>query len=82
MSDDYTPTTEEVREGYAEHVDAYGGVNLGIGFFDRWLAEHDRQVAERTLREVRNELPHPDKDARSGMIHARGLISAMIASRQ
>lgn len=32
---EYTPSTEDVREGYASHAG-----------FDRWLAEHDRQVIE------------------------------------
>ena len=41
MSDDYTPTTEEVEAHWAD-----------VGFagdrasFRRWLSEHDRQVAE------------------------------------
>ena len=42
MSDDYTPTTEEVETHWAD-----------VGFagdrasFRRWLADHDRQVAEK-----------------------------------
>ena len=42
MSDDYTPTTEEVETHWAD-----------VGFagdrasFRRWLSERDRQVAER-----------------------------------
>ncbi|UXO93877.1 hypothetical protein Pan2_58 [Pseudanabaena phage Pan2] len=55
---EYTPTTEEVREAFVSHgesawfptADSYdewkdaGGAE---GEFDRWLAERDRQVAER-----------------------------------
>lgn len=43
---EYTPTTEEVREKFAQ--DEYG-VPKGrwLDEFDRWLAEHDRQVAEK-----------------------------------
>lgn len=51
------------------------------GRWESWLAEHDRQVAERTRREVLNALPLPDEDARSGMIHARALIAAHIIER-
>lgn len=44
---DYTPTIEDVRNHYAygcgpEHTWAESRED-----FDRWLAEHDRQVAER-----------------------------------
>ena len=39
MSEPYTPTTADVR----------GAASRGVGGdgFDRWLVEHDRQVAER-----------------------------------
>jgi len=58
MSDDYTPTTEDVRDAYREQSDGcdfpkhqdyidYKASGGGEGEFDRWLAEHDRQVAER-----------------------------------
>lgn len=52
--DDYTPTTEEVRWQYADAFLGDGSiVSLGearsgnLADFDRWLAERDRQVAER-----------------------------------
>ena len=43
---DYTPTTEEVRAGYstATYDDATAEIE-----FDRWLEEHDRQVARKTM---------------------------------
>lgn len=46
MSEPYTPTTREVRA-------AFGAIFIesrreqAYAEFDRWLAEHDRQVAER-----------------------------------
>lgn len=44
--DEYTPTTEEVRNAYS----GYWHARLVVGKnaraeFDRWLAEHDRVVA-------------------------------------
>lgn len=54
---EYTPTTDDIKFGYAMHksiansrTSATGmGTKLGVHFdeFDRWLAEHDRVVAER-----------------------------------
>ena len=44
----YTPATEEVRAVYNQ--DEFGnpaGLNDPCPEFDRWLAEHDRQVAEK-----------------------------------
>jgi hypothetical protein len=51
MPSDYTPTTEEVRAAYA--ADAYGVVKKRwLLEFDRWLAAHDRQVAENAIRDA------------------------------
>lgn len=47
---EYTPTTETVRYAYAAHKAHYGGergYQKQATEFDRWLAERDRQVAER-----------------------------------
>lgn len=46
---DYTPKTEMVKTRYAI---AHGGLSddeedVRADAFDRWLSEHDRQVAER-----------------------------------
>jgi len=50
MSDDYTPTTGEVRAVYASASFVKTAFNKydsnaerGLAEFDRWLAEHDRQ---------------------------------------
>jgi hypothetical protein len=52
MTDDYTPTTAEVRAVYASGSFMLTGPGYyevdderGAAEFDRWLAEHDRQVA-------------------------------------
>lgn len=53
MSEQYTPTTEKVADAWAsrydgEHASASGEERRGYeAEFARWLAEHDRQVAER-----------------------------------
>ena len=47
---EYTPTTYEVRDAYAmtdEGLDFKRVAQERREAFDRWLAEHDRQVAER-----------------------------------
>ena len=41
---EYTPTTYEVRSAASRAI--------GGDWFDRWLAEHDRQVAERAWDEA------------------------------
>lgn len=47
---EYTPTTEEVRADASRSIRG--------DWFDRWLAEHDRQVAERAWDEA---IEHVDK---------------------
>ena len=56
---EYIPTTEEVREGFGEAFVGDGSMvdpddvrRENKIEFDRWLAEHDRQVAERVWREA------------------------------
>lgn len=45
MSDEYTPTTAQVRNGFSmyRHNADYAGT--GHEEFDRWLAEYTREVA-------------------------------------
>ena len=64
MADEYTPTTETVRRSYvgmstsgmpilsrsADDERRLAGVR-----FDRWLAEHDREVASRPVTDARAE---------------------------
>lgn len=47
---DFTPTTEQVRALYVHDASAPGQVERGEEF-DRWLAEHDRETAERAWRD-------------------------------
>ncbi len=52
MSDEYTPTTEVVRDewGHLEGFIIPDGVPKREAAFDRWLAAHDREVAAKALR--------------------------------
>lgn len=54
MAEDYTPTTETVREVYAvwRYDEGVLGERDAAAEFDAWLAAHDRQVAERVLRDA------------------------------
>ena len=54
MSERYTPTTEELRILYvSSEIECPGGATHDAddaranADFDRWMLEHDRQVAER-----------------------------------
>lgn len=60
MSDEYTPTTEEIAEWYSHK----GGSKLSPHYarsldtrrreFDAWLAKHDAEVAAKALEEAAN----------------------------
>lgn len=60
----YTPTTEQVRRIYVKHAAFHGvGKSALHGFsaeaeFDRWLAEHDRQVREKLWDEIVPQYAH------------------------
>ncbi|MDY0829106.1 hypothetical protein SK224_08185 [Microbacterium sp. BG28] len=51
MSDTYTPTTEEVRDAYANFFEGHRAISRRRAF-KRWLAAHDAQVRAETLREA------------------------------
>ena len=51
-TDNYTPTTNEVRQGYAETIDALGGMHLGYAQFDRWLAQERAKAKAEELRDA------------------------------
>lgn len=51
-TDEYTPTTDEVRRAWTDWHDLTGANSRAA--FDRWLAEHDRQVAEQAWDEAVN----------------------------
>lgn len=49
---EFTPPEADVRFAYAHHNGPYRSPEHRAGYeaaFDRWLAEHDRQVAERVI---------------------------------
>ena len=52
--DDYTPSTEDVRESYTYFRGTIPTVEHGAEF-DRWLAAHDAEVREQTLDALRPE---------------------------
>jgi len=58
MSDEYTPTTEQVLGGYIFDQLEIGGVAVdkSTAQFTRWLESHDREVAEKALKEIGFEL--------------------------
>lgn len=48
---DYTPTTDEVREDFAYPWEGFKQDREGrMAVFDRWIAAHDREVAAQALR--------------------------------
>lgn len=48
LMSEYTPTTEDARRDYSIEWSKDRGLSKRRSEqFDRWLAEHDRQVAER-----------------------------------
>jgi hypothetical protein len=48
-----TPTTDDVRTAFATDAPHYSAVPAFGRAFDRWLAEHDREVREAQLESVR-----------------------------
>jgi hypothetical protein len=63
-STEYTPTTDEIRE--ATVPGSYQ--SWGKGYFDRWLAAHDREVAAKAWDEAYDyfgdmlAMPHPSNN--------------------
>ena len=51
MADEYTPTTEQVREAASLN----GGIAVEPDAFNRWLVAHDAEVREQTLDALRPE---------------------------
>jgi hypothetical protein len=54
MSDEYTPTTDEVQSYYNIGRNEFES-EWETAEFDRWLAVHDREVAARALEDAANE---------------------------
>ena len=58
MSDEYTPSTEDVRIAYI-----CGGSYRHPGrgeYFDRWLAAHDAEIREQIARDIEAKADDPD----------------------
>lgn len=58
---EYTPTTEEVRGGYAYDGWLHKPVQVRLNGFDRWLEAHDREVKAQALQEAADRLEALDK---------------------
>lgn len=71
MSDEYTPTTAEVRER-ASHLGIFGPDRRQAEEFDRWLAEVERAAAARALSEIAKDSAALEEAARDGMNSRRG----------
>jgi hypothetical protein len=57
MPDEYTPMTEQVRDGYDLSALRLRGSRDGDEEFDRWLRAHDSEVAVKALRRLAADLP-------------------------
>lgn len=49
---DHTPTTAQIRTGYASVAYTHEGVDLRLVVFDRWLAAHDAEVRAEALHDA------------------------------
>lgn len=74
---DYTPTTDEVREDFAYPWDGFKQDREGrLAAFDRWIAAHDREVAAQALREVA-DYQGPADEAAHFTPEARNLLRSL-----
>jgi hypothetical protein len=67
--DEYTPTTEQVREAYqmtGDGLDFKRAAEQRGGAFDRWLADHDKAVRQVTLQDAADAAMGPSV---SGILH-------------
>lgn len=55
---DYTPTQDEVREDFAYPWEGHEqDREARLAAFDRWLAQHDAEVARAALNKAADEMP-------------------------
>jgi hypothetical protein len=73
---EYTPITETVRTRYIQHGNC--GVKGDSEAFDRWLAEHDAEVAAKSLKDAADAL---DKLADLTDATDAGMIAHSIRAR-
>lgn len=55
MTDEYTPTTEQVLDNYVEGMSAFYGDSGQVEYarqFDRWLAAHDAEIRAKACDEA------------------------------
>lgn len=66
MTDTYTPSTEEVREALGKVAGQLFEIFPGLtqeeaeARFDRWLADHEREVVDRELMRAAQKLSETD----------------------
>lgn len=53
---DYTPNTPEIRSAWVYGIQGSSDPLKVEKEFDRWLEEHDRQVAEKAYEEAKRDL--------------------------
>ena len=69
MSDDYTPTTEQVREAFRTAVLHPDDIDLDDApgqEFDRYLAAHDAEIREQIAREIDARASQADNEDYTG----------------
>ena len=69
---DYTPTTGIVKAAYMVHMNHHENIEHedGAAEFDRWLAEHDRQIAAEAWDEGYEDRRDDEHEHRPGRKYA------------
>lgn len=59
MTDEYTPTTEQVRAEYVANRAIHVSTTTPVASeFDRWLAAHEAGVRERIAEDIKADMNH------------------------
>lgn len=83
MADDYTPDTQDVRMQYRGGWSSRSIVGRNAdGEFDRWLAEHDAEVAEKARADALTEVKAERDTYLSSLRLSRDWIAGWHASNQ
>lgn len=80
MADDYTPTTEQVRGGFASSPMAHEPRETAEAEFDRWLTRHDQEVAATALTEAADEMDadYEERTVKSGAYGQTKIRAALL----
>ncbi len=74
---EHTPSTEQVRTKFAATNTSSFMRNENEAEFDRWLAQHDAEVAEKALRDVAGTLFEHSQDG--DLVSMRKVRAALYA---